>query len=776
MSSCSSKKSTTDTQETSASDVTLSASATEVISEETKVTKTTGDVALCDACLDGSNTWYEVEVSDYGEYIDSCTRMYGSCQISIANSDNLAFTCTAFDDTTLLPLVRVIDTTDGAIIGDIEVPSIPGKNTEYYSFVWHDIPVLEMDVVNDYNTIRSASFYEIDVANMTIGDEIQELNDQGWAYIHQGINNGCIYYVIDDVTNNSGYSIIIDSFEDSTIVEEIINLDSVYAAPISYICSVLPYGEDTLAVSVYCEGDYNDRVYYDVLINYGSKAESEGIVSSSYPECVSDGYGVVFADNDSNAYISKSTGLYRVNVDGSLSVAVDYNNVMDCDINVGFSSFMSHNDDGSWSLIGYEYDDFDYSCKYVRLIPTTDNYSDREVIYVTGSDTFNPQYMQLIRAFNESNDKYYARLCEYDLSIESSDEVYAEQIGEAEDSFIYDLLGVYSDSLQVENKLIDMCKSSDAPDIIISNSFQGNLANSGAFMDMTDYINQYMTDNPDTLFDKLINEVPSYSAGSIYQIPLKFYITGIFNSGDTNDELALRVVEDTDYSTYDNYVDEVWNEDPLKGSLYKEEYAYEALFSCYSCFYDGASFNVENLKQYEEFIKTHCKYIPGSYWNNNVYQSIFSVEDLVNFSLIPYEDIDAYYSFPVPVGSSGGVVAGASEVISIPTGANNVDGAKAFIDFALSYEGQTATSFYGGIPVNKQAFETISEQLSSMNTEDVDAALYEDAIDYIEYLADNIGNLYVIDTKLSTIIYEIYLDGEVDEDVVDTILTRYYEM
>lgn len=432
-------------------------------------------------------------------------------------------------------------------------------------------------------------------------------------------------------------------------------------------------------------------------------------------------YGIsnIFSDDDKTIYYTSTTGLYKYKlgekeveqiIEGSLSSIGDDN--------MHISTFVVGKDN-TFLACGQDYNSYEVGTSIIRFTYSADTPKVPENQITVYSLYENYQIRQNIVLYQKANPDIYIKL----------------EIGTSGEDAITE-----SDALRTLNTEIMAGKG---PDIILLDGMSEAYFEQGLLEDISDVIADY-TKN-DLLFENIIDAYTDKN-GKVYSIPTKItipvvvgkteYVSSVTdlqtlsaalvksaeNSGKANDDkyvemytpsMLVSMLYYANGSTWLNE-DNTINEDNIKEFLEETKNIYDA----YLATYDEA--------QYEEYKESMQSYIDeygediGIYYLDNYLNPMSIMNESskkLAVGVISGRDFIEYMyslskgnqdiSYALINGQASGVFV-PKNLMGINAKSDNKEIAKKFIAYLLSEESQSKES-YDGLPINKAAFDKISE-------------------------------------------------------------------
>ena len=432
-------------------------------------------------------------------------------------------------------------------------------------------------------------------------------------------------------------------------------------------------------------------------------------------------YGIsnIFSDDDKTIYYTSTTGLYKYKlgekeveqiIEGSLSSIGDDN--------MYISTFVVGKDN-TFLACGQDYNSYEVGTSIIRFTYSADTPKVPENQITVYSLYENYQIRQNIVLYQKANPDIYIKL----------------EIGTSGEDAVTE-----SDALRTLNTEIMAGKG---PDIILLDGMSEAYFEQGLLEDISDVIADY-TKN-DLLFENIIDAYTDKN-GKVYSIPTKItipvvvgkteYVSSVTdlqtlsaalvksaeNSGKANDDkyvemytpsMLVSMLYYANGSTWLNE-DNTINEDNIKEFLQETKNIYDA----YLATYDEA--------QYEEYKESMQSYIDeygediGIYYLDNYLNPMSIMNESskkLAVGVISGRDFIEYMyslskgnqdiSYALINGQTSGVFV-PKNLMGINAKSDNKEMAKKFISYLLSEESQSKES-YDGLPINKAAFDKISE-------------------------------------------------------------------
>lgn len=728
-----------------------------------------------------ADTWYSADRTELGPAFvsiegdssadyDWCyyypVREFGTVYTGTDDADRM-YICETVSESGSIN-ITVKDTVSGDDIGVIDASSVvnTGDWYDYYTFVLDGTPYLEVDSVNTNWEISSVEFYELNPDTMTVGEQVDLFHEQDLAIISAtSLPDGICLHTKEGRNYSEEY---IRIYDDNGIEINSSSINDVFGNNCDeyYVQTIIPWGEDSVFISaIMCDDNFGlcSTNYY-----YGDSFAVELL-----PLPVDLYLERFHVTPEGEIYTISDTGIYKLNEYGELELYIDFNNVCDSVSGLRDAYIASVNDDGSVSLIGLDYlfngEGYSYD---IELDISANNYEDRTPIVIGVSDMNldNTYYPDMIAEFNANNSEYYARL----VVIETAPvyEVNEDNVGL---EYIEDgQLSYYEYAVNDDNHIIEELNSDEAPDIYLSSGIENNIISSGALMDISSYVNEYLSENDGEYFDNVILAAANRN-GEMYQVPLKFYISGVFAGDGSRDGITI---EDSDFNTFEEMIENDWHGDnPISSWIGDNNYSIELIETHMNYYFNGENYDEDALIQLFDYLANATNGNSNDYYGTFYYQSIFSVLDLYYYTLIDFENLDTYVTVPGPEDTNFGAVAGALNTLSIADNTDQLEGAIAFLEFALSYDAQMLGSLSYGMSVNRMAYEDTNDELEIVCTDEVPevnpAEVEQFLLDLIESVDSN--SFYVVDTRLGAILEDIYYNqaGRDSSELAAEVIARY---
>ena len=290
-------------------------------------------------------------------------------------------------------------------------------------------------------------------------------------------------------------------------------------------------------------------------------------------------------------------------------------------------------------------------------------------------------------------------------------------------------------------ELKEFLSGPDAPDVFATEGLWGQLSDSEIMDDLTPI---YDALNADDYYMNIFES--SQKVGNRF-IPVFFYLSGImdYEEGIERDSF----VESLTYNDYQNMVNKKWDgNDPIDLSCTPEQYMEELISVQYDLYVnreqDKTSFgDNDNFNQMMLYLLYSVQpgYDDSDYPDDYFYTSFFAVNDFMYTGVSE----NGYKMYALPSADSRSIAAEPSLCMGIPSKADDKEGAKAFITYALSYEGQLLCGHdMWGIPVNSKSVQTLMDMCDNDNDAERNA---------FAQFVNSVSNLYIVDAEVRCACY-----------------------
>ena len=385
--------------------------------------------------------------------------------------------------------------------------------------------------------------------------------------------------------------------------------------------------------------------------------------------------------------------------------------------------------------------------------------------------------------FNDSNADYFIK---FDTRYALQNYIDYSQITSDSDA------GAYADSVMSElgNQLTIDLMAGEGPDIILDCSSFSQLNNPDYLIDLSDiFANDLGMDN---YFGNIL-DIARYTDGAIYQAPLTFMLQGIATSSSNVEPGQVGFT----FDQYAAFVDEVCNgTDPLgRGRM---DFFINSMNGMIDLMVDeNGNLNFDNdafraLAQY-----TSENVLEQVSYDDEYYSSTEEAHEAYVNSISSY--FEAVSGDKVIVGypsyDARGPMVSSNASIGISAQSSNIDGCKEFVRLIFSDECQEIYGMSGGVPINRNAFETVANDYVTNHNAEVDRVLahsteaeihaegidvsYADESDIAEFMSivEGLrGNISASDGAVNAIIREeipAYFEGQKSiDDVIRIIQDR----
>ncbi|MBO7453734.1 MAG: carbohydrate ABC transporter substrate-binding protein [Clostridiales bacterium] len=558
----------------------------------------------------------------------------------------------------------------------------------------------------------------------TIYDSLLGKDDNGWIQSCSILNDGTYCFVVEiysDTECSSEVKILIT--DDSKIIKTIdakaLGLDKeaqIYSAEI--------FGNTIVFSYFMSKGDYTDHtIQYD--LETGETKELKTI----WEACS-------YAD-DGNRYAINNHGIYKVDSDGKKSdtpnVSFDDCNILRSNI-YNYSIYSANEEEGKYLLAGMIYSDNEKEPPHFESLEFTkadENPNAGKTVLSVGYLGY-PSYATLkgIYEFNNSNDKYYAKLSnKYAESDDYDYSKYKDMTSEEID------VALNKEAAEVANNLAIDLISGDAPDVLMGTDSLLQIKNDNYLEDLS---SKFSSDfNEADYFVNVLNG--GKSGDKLYSVPLTFTVVGIA----AKEEEAGSGVGFT-YAEYQAFVKKYLNGyDPMYyGSRMG---VFENLWSASSHnFYDeNGNIDIKN-DDFRELLDYIKEYIPEDSRNEDSEGMIYDYGKFDSEESMSQVGEMAYYNniyshlyncqrdlkatvkvYGYPSREQQGPMVQIEDSVSISSSAVNPDGAWDFVKFMLSSDMQSDKNL-GSNPVNKEACRAASKEILDSENKYAKRAIKED--------------------------------------------------
>ena len=408
-------------------------------------------------------------------------------------------------------------------------------------------------------------------------------------------------------------------------------------------------------------------------------------------------------------------------------------------------------------------------------------------LYVLGGYPSDVTY-DAITDYNTSDKDYFIQVTnKYDVEKYYEGSYNADSSDEWAEASL-DMMAGISDELAVD--LIN----GEGPDIILDAASLGQLNNENYLTDLSSYVKDLSSDE---YFTNIIDA--SYTGDKLYQIPLAFCVNGIQTSSDNAGASGVGFTLDE----YVDFVDDACNgTDPIASG---QNMYFLTLFNENSADFikDGkADFTGEEFAALAEYCKDNAPEKSASWSESNddmsygMYyeETTYAAMDVSSYSLGSYLDNltyiegrgDAILGYPSVDGQGPSAAPLFSAAISSST--VSVDGCWEFIKTLLSEEIQETIANNGYNPVNRAAFDSVSDKaVDYYNDMYSDEYFYgvgvgepstpdkfsDEDVDAYKMIVESVTTVNTSDASISKIISEempAYFSGQKDLDEVVEIM------
>ncbi len=663
----------------------------------------------------------------------------------------------------------VIDIANGDIVGQLPIPLDRSQyGMDAFVFEKEGVTYMETDVYDPEGTVSDIVYYVVDTDTFTVGAEAEPFNGEDLCIVSQcKMPDGDCFIVRDQ--NSYGEPLIYIYQDGEEEADRVVDMRSLCGAEDVGLSFLGYYADSSIVVRIYdMEG-----MEISFILNYGDKADEEGLISSHFPPDLYGANGLI-ANSQNNLYIANANGIVKIDPDDRYfsEIILNYADVNDdCNVTL-WANPVCVDDDGSVVMITYEYEENlgEHHLVYTRISAEADVEDPRRPVNLLVYGYPDAAITTSVSAFNQSNSDYRVRMLILDSYV--SEGVALDQ---ADASFSSDFSVEYNNPYSTSEMLLGYLDSvlcePDMIDIFISDGAQPELQATGSFLDMTDYIDHFNDEHPGELYENIIDCARLY--GGLYQIPYKFYFTGIASMSDITSETlsdnnidgeliegVINIVE-TDYENYQKLSSSVWGFDIYAAGCAPMDYFDDLVSIEYQRLIQmddngHISLDEDSLSKVAEYISTYgCA---PDYSDQNVRATLMSIQSSMDFLWV----FDMSYlikSFvPLPSINMEDASVNVTPYMSfgIASGCSETEGAYAFLDCMLSNRNNGEYEFCLNREASAQAVEEMVDRRLATR-EELDLALAA-----TEQLINAAGNMTYVDSHLRSTYYNIGSPDEVD--------------
>lgn len=558
-------------------------------------------------------------------------------------------------------------------------------------------------------------YYKYNVQNNTYESLDYLIANEGTAIAMGGLNGGYTYVLTsayDYDKGTIGYYInigkdgqMIKSFD---VVEEI-GVKNIYDV------STLSKTNDSfmIEVSTASTREIVELNAEDLSVETHSWQEVFGDDEYSYAQ---------FIGSDGKVYYSKEDGIYCADnkEEPVLPFTASY-----ADINKLSNSRIVAADGEHFVLITVDYSNAGFLTEdvntYIHVFDLADSNPNagKSVITVGYIDELYPDSSSAISEFNQTSDDYYVVTKCY-----SADYANSYAVGMSADD--YKTVDIQKSS-EITNELAIDILNGEGPDVILNIAGNAQLNNDLYLLDVAPFVDEELGDIE--LFDNVIDA--SKVGDSLYQIPLTFYVEGIWAESS-----LVKGEHGFTFAEYEDYVRNVCNgKNPIALNASRLDVLSRIMTSMSEEFFDeDGNVDFQNEPFYE--VAKYCKdnvpefYVPSS-------------DDLIYYDMVGYGiahddnrvvdvyNIDSYLRaigfnpnldlYGIPSNDGRGPSISIESSVAISAAAGDVDGAKELVKFLVKWDQNT--SFTNSINVD------VTRQISS-KTIDNNNMVYDVSLEF----------------------------------------------
>ena len=681
------------------------------------------------------------------------------------------------DSNTLEPLVDLTETYSGSYSG---VDSVQIKGDELVVSLYEYDPKTWSEEQSEFTVDPETGAYTDPVPVESSSSEDSS------RYLEQSVTLGDtavdFYYTYDYESGESSYEIYAG--------DEPIKIDfddEIYGFQFAF-----PISETKALGKAWTEGS---DIYVIIDIEAGT-AEKADDKDYEWLNEAGDLYDGIIGD-DGKIYTVTTQGIYVIDFDAKeVSQVLDFSFVGISSSKLRYNSLISYSEDKivlGGTYYAYTAYDNSWSGDEYQIITLTKADKNPNVgktileLYVLGGYPSDVTY-DAITDYNTSDKDYFIQVTnKYDV------EKYYDGINNADSDDDWaevslDMMAGISDELAVD--LIN----GEGPDIILDAASLGQLNNENYLTDLSSYVKDLSSDE---YFTNIIDA--SYTGDKLYQIPLAFCVNGIQTSSDNAGASGVGFTLDE----YEDFVDDACNgTDPIASG---QNMYFLTLFNENSTKFikDGkVDFTGEEFAALAEYCKDNAPEKSAS-WNDsndgiayamNYEETTYAAMDVSSYSLGNYLDNltyiegrgDAILGYPSVDGQGPSAAPLFSAAISSST--VSVDGCWDFIKTLLSEEIQETIANNGYNPVNRAAFDSVSDKaIDYYNDMYSDDYFYgvgvgepstpdkfsDEDVDAYKKIVESVTTVNTSDASISKIISEempAYFSGQKDLDEVVEIM------
>lgn len=657
---------------------------------------------------------------------------------------------------------------DGKYIGKVKL-----DNTSDYSF----IQITKLNVQNGKikasgmaSGVDSYPYYLID----TDTDEAEfhdfQCKVSDTSYITESLDVGdySCFVVEDTLTNGSSYKISVVKNDE---VINTIDLNKAITKPFDSIYKFLVKDEDTLVIT--CRG--KESFTAEITVSTGEVEVMENNLNTSNYHFM--------PSQDGSYYAIDYSGIYAIDDELVPESILDFS---DANVNISslFGGEVVYADDSK--VVAYTYDAsdpewFDAYAYVFDKVEKNPNAGKKILDVYSLSGALSYAEAESIVKFNDSNEDFYAKVS------------FANVLDSYDDDD--ELMNSISEDL-----MIDLING-DGPDVLLNAQGFSQFNNSDFFVDMSQFMSGADGIDSSKYFSNIF-EASATDDGAIYQLPVSFGVNGIMCCKDAVDSGKSGF-------TYEEFIDFVsedcYGKNPISGS--QSDFIINSLKNGVIPYltdgkvdFDSVEFRMaaqyakENI--FEELVVDEEETIDlMNTTDNRLPNQPMEVKETTNkyyvFDTLCFDDKVGIYGYP-SIDAKGPTATILSSVAI--SAAIDEDAQKASWDFAktlISEEIQLEETY--GMPVNRAAFETLTNNASEKITEEyyrlksldyyTEALIHsigygvvdESVCDDLVGLIDTIDSITSLDSALIPILNEelaAYFAGQKPIDDVISIINN----
>lgn len=502
--------------------------------------------------------------------------------------------------------------------------------------------------------------YQFNVKTKEI-KSIDYLYSDGYVSSLGGLSNGYVYSVCEQHTGD-GAQFWINFGKDGQLIQSI-DLTSMLGETGLSECYINTEIGDIVKFDIY--GENNNYLF---TVNTDDWSTDKSV--TTFINIDEDSHYRKFIGEDGIGYLVKEDGIYYADNDKEIVLPFDASYANRYSL---YGASLVETDGNRFILVTNDYTDelVKTSIHVFDLADSNPNVG-KTIITVGYMEELDINTAEVISEYNQSSDLYYVKTMCYQPDMT---DVYSEIMSSDE----YNKASLEK-SRDMSDELVMDLLSGEGPDIILNTFEYPQLNNETYLIDMSSFVDEELKDIE--LFDNVIEA--SKTDSKLYQVPLTFYVEGIFaQADDVKGECGFT------FDEYIEYVDTVCNgSNPIGLYSSRLDVMTRILSSMSNEFYDedgNVDFNNEAFYSVVKYCKEN---VPENYWsfgNSSVGYGYTGNDN----QLMDLYNIDTYLTtigfnpnltlYGIPSFDGRGPSIGVTSSVAISAAVCDVDGAKDFV-------------------------------------------------------------------------------------------------